>query len=66
MKKAFPEMGVMLGEQHIGEVVYADDLILLAVSPEQLQKKLDGLQEVCNFNNYEGWVEKTPLYDLTR
>lgn len=45
IEKAFPEIGVTLGEQRIGEVAYANDLILLAESPEQLQKKLDGLQE---------------------
>lgn len=45
IEKAFPEIGVTLGEQHIGEVAYADDLILLAENLEQLQKKLGGLQE---------------------
>ncbi|ROL32990.1 hypothetical protein DPX16_5885 [Anabarilius grahami] len=45
IEKAFPEIGVMLGEQRIGEVVYVDDLILLVESAEQLQKKLDGLKE---------------------
>ncbi len=43
LKEALPEVGISWGDERLGSIAYADDLILLADTPGDLQRKLDGL-----------------------
>ncbi|MGL5226265.1 MAG: RNA-directed DNA polymerase [Aeromonas sp.] len=43
ISEAHPELGVELGSNHLHSILYADDMVLLANTPEDLQTKVDGL-----------------------
>ena len=45
---------IILGEkERVNVMLYADDLIILALSEEELQKKMNVLQNFCNNNKLE-------------
>jgi hypothetical protein len=48
LDKRLPECGVTLGAEKLRLLLYADDLTLLAASPEELQALLDCLQTFCD------------------
>ncbi len=43
LEEALPAVGIAWGEERIGSIAYVDGLILLADTPGQLLRKLDGL-----------------------
>ncbi len=43
LEEGLPEVGSAWGDERLGSIVYADDLILLADTKVDLQRKLDGL-----------------------
>ncbi len=45
LEEALPEVGIVWGDDRLGSIAYADELILLADTPGDLQRKLDGLCE---------------------
>jgi len=61
----FKGSGVRLGNQRINHLLFADDLVLLSNTPEELQADLDNLSRYCDNNNLTVSVEKTkclPFY----
>ncbi len=48
LEEALPEVGIGWGTEQLGSIAYADDLILLADTPGDLQMKLDGLCKVLS------------------
>ena len=57
--------GVALGDRHINHIMFADDLVLLSSSPDELQKDLNSLAIYCDRNNLTVNTEKTqclPFY----
>jgi hypothetical protein len=55
------ECGVMLGGKLLKMLLYADDLALLASSPEELQQMLDALSAFCSHYDMEVNVSKTEV-----
>ncbi len=43
LEEALLEVGIIWGDERLGSIAYADDLILLADTPGDPQRKLDGL-----------------------
>ena len=44
------EFGVVMGDNILAHLLWADDLILFSDTPEGLQKRLDGLMRFCSKN----------------
>lgn len=56
-----PQCGVELGGELLRVLLYADDLTLVAASPEDLQELLDALQEFCVANSLHVNVDKSAV-----
>ena len=61
------DASVSLDDQNpISALMYADDLILLATSPEELQKSLDGLSEYCEKWKMQVNIKKTKCMTFSK
>ena len=56
-----PEVGIQMGCMLVQVLLYADDLVLLAESPAQLQSMLDLLQNFCACNSLTVNVKKSEV-----
>jgi hypothetical protein len=56
-----PQCGVRLGESLLRVLLYADDLMLLALNPEDQQALLDALQQFCVANSLCVNVDKSAV-----
>jgi hypothetical protein len=61
LKERLPQAGVQMGAKLVQMLLYADDMVLLARSPEQLQGQLNLLQEFCEAQCMEVNVAKTEI-----
>lgn len=61
LREHAPECGVALQGQLLRVLLYADDLTLLASSPEELQSLLDALQAFCAANSLHVNVDKSAV-----
>jgi hypothetical protein len=61
LKDKAPECGVKLGGELLRVLLYADDLTLLAQTPEALQALLDALHEFCAANCLHVNVDKSAV-----
>ncbi len=71
LQEGRPEVGIVWGEDRLGPIAYADELILLADTPGDLQRKLDGLckglqqagmslniKKISHSDHTKGWQKK--------
>ena len=56
-----PGVGIQMGNMLVQVLLYADDLVLLAESPAQLQSMLDVLQNFCACNSLTVNVKKSEV-----
>ena len=53
--------GVLLAGVWIGALLYADDLVIISESPEEMQRMLDCFAEWCAENNQDPNIKKTHM-----
>jgi endonuclease/exonuclease/phosphatase family metal-dependent hydrolase len=61
LREHAPEAGVMLGQRKLQDLLYADDIVLLASSPSQLQQLLDALHAFCQDRGMTVNLSKTEI-----
>ena len=61
-----PEAGVQLQAMRLSDLVYADDICLMASSPEHLQALIDALGVFCNMLHMEISVAKTRVMVVSK
>lgn len=61
LQERLPAVGVKMGSKLVQMLLYADDMVLMATSPEQLQQQLDLLHEFCVSQGMEVNVGKTEI-----
>jgi len=61
LRERLPDAGAKMGAKLVQMLLYADDMVLLARSPEQLQAQLDLLHEFCIHRCMEVNVAKTEI-----
>lgn len=66
LESADPRRGFKLGDHTIDTVVYSDDLVLLASSPANLQRKLDGLCKGLQRAGLELNAKKSASISITK
>ena len=65
LETAVPTAGIQILQMRLRELVYADDICLLASSPEQLQALIDALAAYCATLQMEISVPKTKVMVVT-
>ena len=65
LETAVPTAGIQIVQMRLRELVYADDICLLASSPEQLQALIDALAAYCATLQTEISVPKTKVIVVT-
>ena len=58
---AFHTAGIQIQHMRLRELVYVDDICLIASSPEQLQALIDALSSYCAILHMEISVPKTKI-----
>ena len=61
-----PAAGIQIQHMRLRELVYADDICLVASSPEQLQALIDALSSYCAMLHMEISVPKTKVMVVSR
>ena len=61
-----PAAGIQIQHMRLRELVYADDICLVASSPEQLQALIDALSSYCAMLHMEISVPKTKVMVFSR
>jgi hypothetical protein len=61
LAEKFPQIGVKLRDIILQVLLYADDLVILAESPQELQSLLNGLSEFCDVYSLTVNVKKSEM-----
>jgi len=59
LPRSIPDIGPLLGTTRISLIMYADDLVLIAETSDDLQKMIDALKTYCDDNRLTVNISKT-------